>query len=64
MEHRQVPGDPRFNPQWHRETKIKQVNNSHRLMCPCGTLLYEGKKPDFPRISCPTCKKVFEVDRS
>ena len=34
-----------------------------RLTCPCGAIVYEGTKPNFPRVSCPKCKQVHEVPK-
>lgn len=46
----------------HNRTTLLSVTD--RLYCPCGCLVYEGKKPNFSRISCPKCKGVFDVPRT
>lgn len=58
MERRTIRGDRNMAPQWHRSQTIKSME---RLYCPCGTLVYEGPKPTFARVSCPTCKKIMDV---
>jgi len=58
MERRSIKGNRSLTPYWHRSQGVQALQ---RLVCPCGALVYEGPAPDFPRVSCPKCKKVMEV---
>lgn len=60
MERRTIRGGPSLTPYWHR---TQSIGTRHRLLCPCGTLIYEGPKPNFSRISCPSCKGVWDVPK-
>lgn len=39
------------------------MKSIERLYCPCGTIVYEGPKPTFARVSCPKCKQVIDLRR-
>lgn len=58
---KKTPGDRR--PYARRHTEGVAVVRE-RLLCPdCGALMYVGPKPKFAAISCPSCKKVWEMPR-
>lgn len=60
MERRSIRGNPSVAPYWHRQQSVQAAD---RLFCPCGTLVYEGPKPNFARVSCPKCKQVMDVPK-
>jgi len=39
------------------------MGSAIRLSCDCGAIVYEGKKVNFSRVSCPKCKKIHEVPK-
>jgi hypothetical protein len=59
MERRTVRGE-NTHPQWHRS---QAMGSAIRLSCDCGAIVYEGKKVNFSRVSCPKCKKIHEVPK-
>ena len=61
MHKRTVRNNRNTHVQWHRRAVLKSVEE---LKCPNdGTLMYQGPKPTFAAVSCPTCKAVWPVKR-
>ncbi len=61
MERSRVPKQRSTHPQWHQRTVLTAVQT---LTCPNdGVVMYQGPKPNFSRVSCPSCKAVWPVKR-
>ena len=61
MDKRTIRNNRSMHVQWHRRGVLQEVC---QLNCPNdGTVLYQGPKPKFSAVSCPTCKAVWPVKR-
>lgn len=61
MDKRTVRANRGVYVRWDRRHVLQAVTE---LTCPNdGTLMYQGPKPKFSAVSCPTCKQVFPVKR-
>jgi len=60
IERRRVKGQRSVYPQWHQRTVPVTVT---RIVCDCGTLMYEGPPPTFCAVSCPHCGAVRDMKR-